>query len=970
MAPWRTEVTLIEIYLGVSVEGQADPWSPAQWTLALALFGRILDGESADAILSEARELQVADILAEMLQRHAEVGNSRFLEDPPTLVRQLTGDESPAFELGQCLAGRFTILRLLGQGGMGEVYLAQDNLFNEVVAVKTIRRALGVDLSMRKRFLAEAQSARHVTHPSVCRIFDLYDSDEGPFYSMEYLAGPTLAEVLKGGPIDARQAQGIALEIAEGLQAAHRRGILHCDLKPSNVILGVSGRAGHAVLTDFGLARAFGTDSNEMLAGTRNYMAPELLTGACPDVLTDIFAFGRLVTDLRPKNRIGAWCAAPNREDRPSSMDLVLAAMRPNISRRNWLTGVGITAVLTGSTIYQILAHRSPLVGGRQRLIIGLLQPSDSADTRIVRELLTIALRQSPLLGIIPDDQLRLPSGGALVQAGLPLEEILKLSQQGISSLVLDGKVHRTGTGLEVELSLFETGGGRQLVHFKNAVPDRRQIVRLAENSALQLRSAIGESRESLRAPYAPLEQVTSPSLEAAELYFRAAHLYERGIREGDTEAAIDLLAHATQIDPSFALAYHLEAMVFSATDRVADSEAAALRAMEHRDRLSPRERNWIEGFYGNIIGDFNKSEESYRRNVGLYPEEAVFHRQFAFAVARLGRYGEAISQNQEAARLAPFSAHCASELVVNLAEAGRAKEALNQAEGFIAQGFGSEVFRRGMGLALMQLGRFEEARIHFAAMQQGSVLSPLTCFYQSGPLILLGEFREAERILRLGLTSSGARDYADHQIRLSLGSLYWLQGRAAEASDCLRPLAQLPMLGCNMRHVRHCGFLLAKSRDARLAWDVADWLREYAKLHSYPHAVGGSALADAMAFEIDSDPRAELKYEEALAKWPDALTLLAAAGWHRKQGNLPASLSALERFDVVRGAVLKNSPAGLVMVAQIERAKTLLSLSHFEEALRIYEQVRKQCGSTNPALPALLELQHEILRHMGRSLK
>lgn len=933
-----------------------EQWTPQQWRTALDLLGCLLDGEPAEAVRARAESEGVSGPLAEMLRRHEQAVGTGFLDEPPTLVRALAGDDRPVFILGQLLASRFKVLRELGRGGMGEVYLAEDTVLKETVALKAVRRALGADPETRARFLAEVRSARQVTHPSVCRIYDLYDDVAGAFYSMQYLPGPTLAEVLNAGPMEAREAQGIAIEVAEALREAHRQGILHCDLKPGNVILAGVGRARRAVLTDFGLARAV-QGATRLEGGTQAYMAPELLAGSPPDTRTDLFSYGRLLGELRPHSRIADWCAATARADRPASIDEVLAALRPSATRRNWLVGVVVGASVSAVAAYEVLARRVPIVGGRQRLVVSRFQPDDGEEPRMVRSLLLMALRQSPLLGVVPDDQVR----GAVARAGLPLDELLKVARQGASTLVLDGRVRSGGAGFALELTLYESAGGRKLAEVHQEVENERQLARLAQNAAVALRSAVGESPESLGAPYAPLEQVTSRSPEALSLYFRAAYLYERGIRASDTESALDLLARATQIDSEFALAYHLEALVLTATDRVGASERAALRARAHPERLSRRERNWMDGLYRNIVGDFAGSADAYRRNIARYPEEAVFRRQFAFAAARLGRYEEALQENRAAMQLAPLNPHCASELVVNLAEAGRAEEALRTADGFVAGGLEETVFHRGRGLALMQLGRLEEARVLFGTMQPGAAVSPIVCFYQAGPLTLLGAFGEAERVLREGLAASGGADYADLQVRVSLGALYWLMGRQREASDCVRPMVELPQLGCNLRHVRAAGFVAARAGDARLAWAAADWLKEFGRSHDYSHARGGAAMAEAMAYEVDGDQRVGAKYEAARAQYPDPLTLLSAAGWARRHGQPMPALSALEELERLRGAVLKNYPAGLAVVARIEMAKVLLMLSRFEAALRIYEQVQQQWAGASETVPALVELRDEM---------
>src|ERR1035438_3884154 len=122
-------------------------------------------------------------------------------------------------------------------GGMGEVYLTHDLRLNERVAVKTVRAHLTADPAVRSRFIAEIQNARRVTHPNVCRIFDLFDEGEIPCFSMEYIEGTCLAHWLGSQAPERAAARRIALDLAEGLHAAHRNGIVHGDFKPGTLIL-------------------------------------------------------------------------------------------------------------------------------------------------------------------------------------------------------------------------------------------------------------------------------------------------------------------------------------------------------------------------------------------------------------------------------------------------------------------------------------------------------------------------------------------------------------------------------------------------------------------------------------------------------------------------------------------------------------------------------------------------------------
>ena len=174
------------------------------------------------------------------------------------------------FEPGTVLGGRYRIVGLLGKGGMGEVYRADDLTLGQPVALKFLPEALIGDNDWLVRFRAEVRAARQVSHPNVCRMYDIAEVDGFTFLSMEFVQGEDLASLLRRiGRLAPDKAAEMARGLAAGLAAAHDKGVLHRDLKPGNVLIDEHGRVR---LADFGLA---GADHESVgLAGTPAYMAP------------------------------------------------------------------------------------------------------------------------------------------------------------------------------------------------------------------------------------------------------------------------------------------------------------------------------------------------------------------------------------------------------------------------------------------------------------------------------------------------------------------------------------------------------------------------------------------------------------------------------------------------------------------------------------------------------------------------
>jgi serine/threonine-protein kinase len=200
------------------------------------------------------------------------------------------------FRSGALFAGRFRIVALRGRGGMGEVYRAHDLELGQPVALKFLT-ALRSDQRARKRLRTEVRLARQVSHPNVCRVYDIGEANGELYLSMEYVDGEDLAALLKRiGRLPVQKGVDIARKLCAGLAAAHARGVLHRDLKPGNIMLDMHGEIR---ILDFGLAAVAGQlDAAEVRSGTAAYMAPEQLEGREATVRSDIYALGLVLFEL------------------------------------------------------------------------------------------------------------------------------------------------------------------------------------------------------------------------------------------------------------------------------------------------------------------------------------------------------------------------------------------------------------------------------------------------------------------------------------------------------------------------------------------------------------------------------------------------------------------------------------------------------------------------------------------------
>ena len=251
----------------------------------------------------------------ESVRSKGEVGVSNTDAGEPT--RSMDEEGHPqVFRAGQVVAGRFEVIRKLGSGGMGQVYLAYDKKLLESVALKTLHPILADDPQFVKRFLAEIKVTRKVFHPNICRTFELIEHQQGDAVvsclTMEHLTGKSLASMIdRNRPLGLDQALALLTPIADAVASLHASGIIHRDLKPSNVIVvprpGIEPRV---VVTDFGLAKSVTDSSDGGLSpsgaggvGSPYFMAPELFEGDDPSPASDIYALGLILDEMVTRSK-------------------------------------------------------------------------------------------------------------------------------------------------------------------------------------------------------------------------------------------------------------------------------------------------------------------------------------------------------------------------------------------------------------------------------------------------------------------------------------------------------------------------------------------------------------------------------------------------------------------------------------------------------------------------------------------
>ena len=275
--------------------------SGERWERVQLLFDELIELDTghrrARLELLSRTDPGLSDELRSLIDAHERAGDFLNLLGAPL------ADAAPAAEPVPPQEGTYTLLREIGRGGMGRVYLAHDARLDRHVALKLLAGELRTDPERNARFLVEARAAAALDHPNVATIYEIGETrDGGLFIAMAYYGEETLRDRIARGPLPLVEALGIAQQIADGLGAAHERGIVHRDIKPENILITANGVA---KIVDFGIAKIAGHDRTRTgdAMGTPHYMAPEQVRGGAVDARTDLWALGVVLHEMLASER-------------------------------------------------------------------------------------------------------------------------------------------------------------------------------------------------------------------------------------------------------------------------------------------------------------------------------------------------------------------------------------------------------------------------------------------------------------------------------------------------------------------------------------------------------------------------------------------------------------------------------------------------------------------------------------------
>ncbi|HYM08629.1 MAG TPA: protein kinase [Terriglobales bacterium] len=726
---------------------------------------------------------------------------------------------------GAALGPRYEIIRLLGQGGMGAVYLAHDRELDRQVALKVIRADMAANPEILKRFKQELILARQITHRNVIRIFDLAQADGVKFITMEYVEGEDLHSVLlrkkKLGPAEAAK---IIAQVCRALEAAHGEGVIHRDLKPQNIMLDKSGRV---YVMDFGIARSMvapGMTQTGAIIGTPDYMSPEQAKGLPLDARSDLFTVGIIFYEIlsgkapfdadTTMGKLWKRTSEPPRplieldKTLPSALsDIVKKCLEIDPAKRfasatellqaieiwqgphagtrvvldrqtgwparvRWAAaGLGVALAVGAIAFREKFSSHPAVAHAPLTLLIADFdnKTGDSVFDGTLEPMLGIALEGASFISSYNRGQAkqvaaRLQPGATRLDAAL--SELVAV-REGVN-VVVSGTITQEGSGYKVYVTTLDPATGKSILQEQRDASNKQDVLAAAGKLAERIRKDLGDTAQKFSA-----ESFTASSLEAAHAYAMGQDFAQAG-KWAD---AVNAYGQATQFDPDMGRAYAGIAIVNANHGKRQDAEKYFALAMSHIDRMTDREKYRTRGAYYLFVRNEPKAIEEYSALVKQYPADSIGFGNLALAYFYQRNMSKALEEQKHALELSPHNVVQHINFAMFALYSGDFDAAAKESQAILRENPKFDQALRTLALAELGRGHNEEARQAYVKVQAVSAYGASIARTGLADLALYeGRLAEAAAILEKAVSEDKAakdtESAADHLATLALTQL------------------------------------------------------------------------------------------------------------------------------------------------------------------------------------------------------
>lgn len=737
------------------------------------------------------------------------------------------GSASPAYQIasGDIVGHRFLVIRFIAKGGMGEVYEVEDlHLQGVRLALKTVLPQVAGDPVMQRRFEREVLLAREVIHPNLCPIYDIFHSQqpEGPltFLTMKLLSGETLASrISRQGRIELPEAASIIKQVATALTAIHDAGILHRDIKASNIMLDGAGEQVRVCVMDFGLAHAYLAGSHTMtafgLAGTPAYMAPELFRGEPPSKATDVYAFGVVVYEMftgkLPPISVGngqqpgqnssfaglppQWqqlirgCVDPDVSHRYQTIQEALAVVSPTdssqmppekrrLTRRQMIEmGTGASLAAAGGIWFEwpkidLWIHPLP----EKRFVALIAWPAATSESEPIVSTVLGSIRSRLARAEAYVKNLLIISSNDLASTrGLPMTPAESVNALG-ANLVLAASLQATANKVTLLLQVLDAST-QHLLRRQHVSSSRAQVGTLADKGSAAAARLLGLSEKEKSTK--DTDELQDISAAAFASFSQAEQLANQPNNTG-LDAAILKYGECLEKEPHFRLGYAKLAIAYTRKYRILHDPALLTLARQNADKATDANSNSAIGLLSQALahlytGNTNEAMEYFAKALKADPGNPDVMLYRAQALRDLNRLPEAEQTYRDILKERPNYWFANNELGWILFRQAKYQQAADAFDAAAMAAPNVAMPLANLGSMYLELGKHDEA---IDASKRSIQRSPNELGYRN-----LGDIAFSDGNYRAALANyqqAAALDPKRHVIWRDIGDCYMMLGQPA----------------------------------------------------------------------------------------------------------------------------------------------------------------------------------------------